>query len=71
MSYCNAPLRVPSTPSLPSILYDMNIKYLQQHATMVDLLLNREMSRNGWSINATPYAPPTNDNEINSNNCES
>ena len=31
---------------------------------MVDMLLYREISYNGWSINATPFYPANDDKEI-------
>ena len=65
------PLYVPSVNTSLTIQYEITMRYLQQHATMVDLLLHREISKNGWSIHATPFYLSSNDNEIdqcNNNN---
>ena len=64
MSYHNMPLYVLSMNTSLTIQHEISMRYLQQHAIMVDLLLHCEISKNGWSIHATLFSLSSNDNEI-------
>jgi len=65
MSYNNKPLYVPTINAFQLISNDIITKYLHQHTTMVDMLMYQEVSRNGWSIYATPFYLTNNNEEMN------
>ena len=66
------PLYIPSINTSLPIPHEITMRYLQQYATMVDLLLHREISKNGWSIHATLISTSGNDrvNHYNNSNQE-
>ena len=42
------------------MLHDITIKYMCQHATMVNYFMCKEMSQNGWFNKPAPSYPDTN-----------